>query len=91
MKEATGELNMTIVIVIAVGVLAVFFYTLIWPMIKRNYDGNASCAKAICECDDVCTKTGLAKCKVPDAGDKSNEASKQDYDPDNEFRCPWKG
>ena len=91
MKEATGELNMTVVIVIAVAILAAFFYTLIWPLIKQNYDGNASCAKAICTCDDVCGKTGQADCYVPSNKDKDNVASRQDYDPDSHFRCPWKG
>ncbi len=33
MKEATGELNLTIIVVMAVGALMAFFYTLIWPMI----------------------------------------------------------
>ena len=32
MKEATGELNLTIIIVIAVGALMAFLYTPIWPM-----------------------------------------------------------
>ena len=84
MKEATGELNMTIVIVIAVAVLAAFFYLTIWPMISRNYNRNASCAKAICECDNECDRTGMAKCHVA----KDNKKS---YDPDEHFRCPWKG
>ena len=87
MKEATGELNMTIVIVIAVAVLAAFFYLTIWPMIRRNYNRNASCAKAICTCkkeDQKCQKEGLADCYV--ASD-----SKKDYDSSEHFRCPWKG
>lgn len=49
MKEATGELNTTVVVVLAVGVLIAFFYYTIWPMIKDNFDKNSQCSKAICE------------------------------------------
>ena len=34
MKEATGELNSTLIVVIIVAALAALFYTVIWPMIK---------------------------------------------------------
>ncbi|MBE6161215.1 MAG: hypothetical protein E7158_03245 [Firmicutes bacterium] len=81
MKEATGELNMTVVIVIAVGVLTAFFYTILWPMIKSNFDHNASCAKAVCKCDSTCEKTGIAKCTY-----KDKKTGKK-----TETECPWKG
>jgi hypothetical protein len=34
MKEATGELNMTVVTVIAVAAIGLLFYLVIWPMIQ---------------------------------------------------------
>ena len=81
MKEATGELNMTIIIVIAVAILAAFFYFTLWPLIKHNFDSNANCSKAICECptdDPVCrTTNGKATCHMK--GKKET------------FECPWKG
>lgn len=49
MKEATGELNTTVVVVLAIGVLMAFFYYTIWPIIKVNFDTNSKCSKAICE------------------------------------------
>lgn len=49
MKQATGELNATVVVVMAVGVLIAFFYFTLWPIIKHNYDQNAKCSSAICE------------------------------------------
>lgn len=49
MKEATGELNATIAVVMAVGVLMAFFYYTLWPIIKSNFDRNSQCSKAICE------------------------------------------
>ena len=35
MKEATGELNMTVVTLIAVAALGTVFYLVIWPMVQR--------------------------------------------------------
>lgn len=78
MKEATGELNMTLVIVIAVGILAAFFYTVIWPLIGDNFDKNANCSKAICKCEGTCKQDGIAQCYIK--GKKNNV-----------FECPWKG
>lgn len=78
MKEATGELNMTVVIVIAVGILAAFFYTVIWPLISNNFNSNARCADAICECTGSCKNDGMATCHLKDK--KSNT-----------FKCAWKG
>lgn len=49
MKEATGELNATVVVLMAVGVLIAFFYYTLWPMIKTNFNKNSQCSKAICE------------------------------------------
>ena len=34
MKEATGELNMTVVTLIAVAAIGAIFYLVIWPMIQ---------------------------------------------------------
>ena len=50
MKEATGELNATVVIVIIVAMLVAFFYFTIWPVIRNNMNQNISCSKAICDC-----------------------------------------
>ncbi len=55
MKEATGELNSAVVVLLAVGVLIAFFYYTLWPMIKNNFNQNSQCKKAICE---TCIKGG---------------------------------
>lgn len=34
MKEATGELNMTVITVVAIAAIGLLFYTFIWPMIQ---------------------------------------------------------
>ena len=36
MKEATGELNMTVVTVVAIAAVGAFFYFFIWPGIQAG-------------------------------------------------------
>ena len=48
MKEATGELNSTVIVVMAVAVLAAFFFSVLWPLIRSNYEANAKCSDAVC-------------------------------------------
>lgn len=43
MKEATGELNMTVVTIVAIGAIVAFFYLLIWPTIKVNMALTTAC------------------------------------------------
>jgi hypothetical protein len=50
MKEATGELNMTVITVVAIAAVAAFFYAFIWPAIKNNINHNTLCAAAY-SCD----------------------------------------
>ncbi len=60
MKEATGELNMTVVTVVAIAAVAAFFYAFVWPGIKSSIERNTNCANAICPsgCDaDTCSCT----------------------------------
>ena len=77
MTEATGELNLTVVVVMAVAALMAFFYTLIWPTIKNNMTANTKCQAAICE-----------KCTNPE-GCKTVQCWYKD--PDKKFDCVWKG
>ena len=53
MKEATGELNMTVVTVVAIAAVAAFFYAFVWPAIKNSISQNTHCADAVCaNCTD---------------------------------------
>lgn len=36
MKEATGELNMTVVTVVAIAAVGAFFYAFVWPGIQAG-------------------------------------------------------
>lgn len=84
MKEATGELNLTVVVVMFVAVLAFFFFSVLWPRIQGNYRANTKCDDAICQCPE---RDSTGKCKIPADGmvdckiKNSNET----------IRCTWKG
>lgn len=43
MKEATGELNMTVVTIVAIGALLAFFYLVIWPGIQTSMALTSAC------------------------------------------------
>ena len=51
MKEATGELNMTVVTVVAIAAVGGFFYLFIWPTIESGLTMNA--CKNICPGGEV--------------------------------------
>ena len=36
MKEATGELNMTVITLVAIAAIGALFYIFVWPMIQRT-------------------------------------------------------
>ncbi len=78
MKEATGELNLSVVIITAVGILSAVFFSLIWPNLKANFDKKSKCDKAICE---PCTSGH--SCKQVSCYLKGDEGAK--------FNCPYKG
>ncbi len=40
MKEASGELNMTVVTIIAIAAIAGFFTMVIWPNIQNTINGQ---------------------------------------------------
>lgn len=41
MREATGELNMTVITVVAIAAVSALFYTFVWPSIQSNIRNNA--------------------------------------------------
>lgn len=59
MKDATGELSMTAVAVVAIAAIAALFSTLIWPTIRQNILRSTYCTSATnCDCQDgesLCT------------------------------------
>ncbi len=51
MKEATGELNMTVVTVVAIAAIGAFFYAFVWPAIQTSIKNN-TCAVQCGDDDD---------------------------------------
>ncbi len=51
MKDATGELSMTAIAVVAIAAIGVVFTQLVWPAIKSNITRSAHCSEAFnCSC-----------------------------------------
>lgn len=40
MKEATGELNMTVVTIVAIAAVALLFYVFLWPVVQKSIVGQ---------------------------------------------------
>lgn len=61
MKDATGELSMTAVAVVAIAAISVLFSQVIWPMIKTNIVNQSKCTAAYgCSCEgNTCECTYL--------------------------------
>lgn len=63
MKEATGELSGSVVIVVSVGILIAFFYYVIWPKLDGNFKNQTACSKAVCSSasSNIDTRKGVYK------------------------------
>lgn len=79
MKEASGELSMTAVAVVAIAAIGVLFTTLIYPSIKRSLQHNQNCSAAygchscsdgVCECyyHDGSNSKAPITCDDPNSG-----------------------
>lgn len=79
MKEATGEMNVTVFVVTVVAILVAFFYTIIWPMIKNNMASTTKCSDAICEKNP--DSDGMVDCYYMNKDKTKSEP----------FKCVWKG
>ena len=86
MKEATGELNMTVIVSISIGILAAFFFGVLWPMINGNFQKNSQCNKALCDCAKT-TRENIEK----ETGRKNNCLCKENTNSTSTFYCPFKG
>ena len=60
MREATGDLNLTVIVVIAVAGLMAFFSITLWPMIKSGMKDDENCSDAYCE--KTPDANGMVKC-----------------------------
>ena len=81
MKEATGDLNMTVVVVLIVAVLVAFFSMTIAPMVLHNIKNEANCSDAICSCTAAEKENGICSCRYIDK--KTHKVTN--------LSCPYKG
>ncbi len=72
MKEASGELSMTAVAVVAIAAIGVVFTTLIWPQIKSTIVSQTHCSSAF-DCGQ--SVNGRAQCKYCTNDDCSQTAT----------------
>ena len=83
MKEASGELSMTAVAVVAIAAVGVLFATVIWPNISNGLKhsqacstayGCHSCASGKCECYYAPTtdKNGNSTCSAGGTANNGN-------------------
>lgn len=72
MKEASGELSMTAVAVVAIAAVGVLFTTLIWPSIKNSLVAGTRCASAFNCCDDATESFTAKSCKCDYYGENGN-------------------
>ena len=71
MKDATGELSMTAIAVVAIAAIALLFQQFVWPGIQNTIQRNTYCSQTIsCECYD---NVKLCNCVYLDKN--QNEAS----------------
>ena len=80
MKEATGELNSTIVVVMAIAGLMALFSIFIFPMVMEGFDKRAVCADAICDKGYIRDEY-LSYCYSPKDTDTNKTL----------FTCPYRG
>ena len=68
MKEATGELNMTVIVVIAIAAVAAIFYAFVWPMIKLKIVDNTCKAMGANYSVTETSASGCTAAETDDAG-----------------------
>ena len=79
MKEATGELNMTVITVVAIAAVAAFFYAFIWPSIKKTILSQSVCSYGQNYTEGQTGKAGFVDCHEAQA----NGTYTCDYTMDN--------
>lgn len=60
MKEATGELNMTVITVVAIAAVGLLFTVFVWPNIQANLTLSQACSSVDINGDYDSTASGVA-------------------------------
>ena len=82
MKEATSELNVTVIVIIAIGTLSAFFFGVVWPRLHTNLESKTKCSDAICPNpkDSCFERSKNGSCKIIECNYKGRT-----------IKCPYKG
>ena len=89
MKQATGDISASVLVVTAVALLTALFFSVIWPTIKYSFLEDSNCANAVCDIGFVTSgdHEGQAMCYNPPPRD---DAAKKHYTKEI-FYCPYRG
>ena len=87
MKQAMGDLNMTVIVVVIIALLSFVFFTILWPMIQNNFAIETRCDEAICLCP---SKDSNGNCIVPENGEVTCTYT-DDNGQSHDITCAWKG
>jgi len=71
LKEATGELNMTVITVVAIAAVAAVFYAFVWPSIQRSIVASTACSQGPRTTVGTDGEEGYVSCGALDATDGS--------------------
>lgn len=82
MKEAAGELNMTVIVCISVGILMAFFFGVLWPILNGNFEREANCKNATCNCSEEIREANKGRCECW----TTKNGSESEH-----FNCPFGG
>lgn len=82
MREATTEVSLLVIVAISVAIMMAFFFGVIWPHIRNNYQREANCKNAICDCSNAKNNNYMCKCWASNKDKASNS---------NSFTCAWEG
>ena len=92
MKEATAELNATVMIIAAIAGLSVLFFSAIWPIVRESAKANNKCSDAICKGNP--NADGMVECEYTPYKINVHAASPGDrvvYCTKETINCPYKG
>lgn len=80
MKQAIGELNLSVIVVVIVALLTFFFFSVLWPSIKNGFAKNTRCDEAICPKEGAVPSNGEVTCTYRDEDGNTHD-----------IICAWKG
>jgi len=76
MKEATGELNLTVITIVAIAAIAGLFYIFVWPSISNSIKLNTACSDPYTSHNGITCSGDPMSCSL-DGGGESRVCRKE--------------